>query len=72
VTVVASDADNLYITMSGRLLNEKLFIVARAEDTGSEQKLLRAGATVSSLPTRLVAPASHRPSCVRPLSIFLS
>jgi voltage-gated potassium channel len=44
VTVVASDADNLYITMSGRLLNERLFIVARAEDSGSEQKLLRAGA----------------------------
>jgi voltage-gated potassium channel len=28
VTVVASDADNLYITMSARLLNAKLFIVA--------------------------------------------
>src|SRR5438067_11367220 len=44
VTVAASDADNLYITMSARLLNEHLFIVARAEDSASEQKLLRAGA----------------------------
>ncbi len=44
VTVVASDADNLYITMSARLLSERLFIVARAEDERSEQKLLRAGA----------------------------
>ena len=44
VTVAASDADNLYITMSARLLNEKLFIVARAEDEEAEQKLLRAGA----------------------------
>lgn len=44
ITVVASDADNLYITMSGRLLNEKLFIVARAEDARSEPKLKRAGA----------------------------
>jgi voltage-gated potassium channel len=44
VTVVASDADNLYITMSARLLNDRLFIVARAEDERSEQKLLRAGA----------------------------
>jgi voltage-gated potassium channel len=45
VSVVSSDADNLYITMSARLLNERLFIVSRAEDESSEQKLLRAGAT---------------------------
>jgi voltage-gated potassium channel len=44
VTVVASDADNLYITMSARLLSDRIFIVARAEDERSEQKLLRAGA----------------------------
>ena len=44
VSVAASDADNLYITMSARLLNEKIFIVARADDERSEQKLLRAGA----------------------------
>jgi voltage-gated potassium channel len=44
VTVAASDSDNLFITMSARLLNDKLFIVARAEDVGSETKLLRAGA----------------------------
>jgi voltage-gated potassium channel len=45
VTVAASDADNLYITMSARLLNPHLFIVARAEDERAEQKLLRAGAS---------------------------
>jgi voltage-gated potassium channel len=44
VTVAASDADNLYITMSARLLNDRLFIVARAEDERAEQKLQRAGA----------------------------
>jgi voltage-gated potassium channel len=44
VTVVGSDADNLYITMSARLLNDKLFIVARAEDDQAEAKLQRAGA----------------------------
>ena len=44
VTAAASDADNLFITMSARLLNEKLLIVARAEDEGAEAKLLRAGA----------------------------
>jgi voltage-gated potassium channel len=45
VTVAASDADNLYITMSARLLNEKLYIVARAEDVASARKLERAGAS---------------------------
>ena len=44
VTLAASDADNLFITMSARLLNEKLTIVARAEEEGVEKKLLRAGA----------------------------
>ena len=44
VTVAASDADNLYITMSGRLLNDTLFIVARAEDEHADKKLVRAGA----------------------------
>lgn len=44
VTLAASDADNLYITMSARLLNEKLDIVARAEEDGADKKLLRAGA----------------------------
>lgn len=44
ITVVASDADNLFITMSTRLLNDKLFIVARAESDQAEQKLKRAGA----------------------------
>ncbi|MBI3821277.1 MAG: potassium channel protein [Planctomycetes bacterium] len=44
VTVMASDADNLFTTMSARLLNPRLLIVARVEDMQSEQKLKRAGA----------------------------
>ena len=45
VAVLRSDADNLFITMSARLLNDKLFIVARAEGELAEKKLLRAGAS---------------------------
>lgn len=45
VTVAASDADNLFVTMSARLLNDKLNIVARAEEDGAEKKLMRAGAS---------------------------
>jgi voltage-gated potassium channel len=44
IALVASDADNLFITMSARFLNEKIFIVARAEEEGAQRKLLRAGA----------------------------
>jgi voltage-gated potassium channel len=45
VTVLPSDADNLFITMSGRLLNDTLPIVARAEEEATAKKLLRAGAS---------------------------
>jgi voltage-gated potassium channel len=38
VAVVASDVGNVYITLTARSLNPKLFIVARAEDQGSQQK----------------------------------
>jgi len=44
VTVMASDADNLFTTMSARLLNPKVLIVARVEEMHSEEKLIRAGA----------------------------
>jgi voltage-gated potassium channel len=44
VAVMPSDADNLYTTMSARLLHKELFIVARVEDPKAEQKLRRAGA----------------------------
>jgi voltage-gated potassium channel len=50
VAAAPSDADNLYITMSARLINVRLFIVSRAEGEEAEQKLLRAGAD------RVVAP----------------
>lgn len=44
VTVLPADAANLYITLSARVLNPKLFIVARAEHESSEPKLRRVGA----------------------------
>jgi len=42
--VTASDATNVYLTLSGRTLSPDLFIVARARLVDSEPKLLRAGA----------------------------
>ena len=44
ITTVDSDANNVFVTLSARALNAKLFIVARANQDGSEAKLLQAGA----------------------------
>jgi voltage-gated potassium channel len=44
ISVLPTDAENLFVVLSARGLNPDLFIVARAVDEGAEQKLLRAGA----------------------------
>lgn len=44
ITVVGSDAANLYITLTARLLNPALQIVARAEEEEAEVKLRKVGA----------------------------
>ncbi|GAB4258693.1 MAG: potassium channel protein [Deferrisomatales bacterium] len=44
VTVLHSDAENLFVTLTARDLNPDLFIIARYEEERSEAKLLRAGA----------------------------
>lgn len=65
VSVVNTDTENLYIELTARGLNKDLYIVARAGDEGSEQKLMRAGATrvlrlprVTGLIERCLPPAS--------------
>jgi len=50
VTVVASDADNLFITMTARGLNPGVYILARADGEATEKKLLRAGANQVVMP----------------------
>lgn len=50
ITVVASDADNLFITMTARVLNPGVFILARADEEQTEKKLLRAGANKVIMP----------------------
>ena len=68
VTAAASDADNLFITMSARLINERLFIVARAESEGADVKLRRAGASRVVSPYNIgghrVAQAVLRPNAM--------
>lgn len=44
IVTTSSDATNLYVILSARLLNAKLFIASRAVDESSVPKMLRAGA----------------------------
>lgn len=44
ITAVDSDADNVYITLTARSLNPEVFIVARASEPKSPERLYRAGA----------------------------
>lgn len=44
VAALTADAENLFVTLSGRSLNDRLFIVARAREEESVPKLTRAGA----------------------------
>lgn len=44
-TVLPTDADNLYVVLSARLLSADLQIVARAGDDRATQKMMQAGAT---------------------------
>lgn len=52
ITAVDSDADNVYVTLTARVLRPDLFIIARTNLEGSEEKLKRAGAN------RVVSPYS--------------
>ncbi len=44
VAVLKTDSDNVYVTLTARQLNPKLFIIARAGEMKSENKLRAAGA----------------------------
>jgi len=45
ISVVTSDSENVYITLTARGLNADLFILARSSENGSDIKLKRAGAS---------------------------
>ncbi|MCA9080640.1 MAG: potassium channel protein [Planctomycetaceae bacterium] len=51
-TVLASDADNVYVVLTARMLSSNVQIVARASEDAAVQKLQRAGAT------RVISPFS--------------
>lgn len=53
VSVLTSDVENVYVTLTARGLNRDLFILSRATDPGAEIKLIRAGASKVVSPYRL-------------------
>jgi voltage-gated potassium channel len=44
VAALATDADNLFVLLSAKGLNSKIFVAARAAEEGAEEKMRRAGA----------------------------
>jgi voltage-gated potassium channel len=68
VSVVTSDTENVYITLTARGLNPDLYILARSGDPGSEIKLKRAGANKVVSPYHIggtrMAQAILRPNVV--------
>lgn len=70
-----TDAINVFITLSARAINEKLFIVARSIREDDEPKLLRAGAnrviTPASLGGRRLVSLVLRPTVVEWLDVLV-
>jgi len=68
VTAVKSDADNVFISLSAKGLRPDIFILARASDVTSENKLLRAGASRVVCPYQIggrrMAEILHKPTVV--------
>ena len=50
VAAISSDAENVYVALSAKVLNPNLVIAARASDEQAEEKLRRAGATTVFTP----------------------
>jgi voltage-gated potassium channel len=65
VSLLPRDSDNLYVILTGRELNPKLYIVSRAEDEVGERRLRRAGVnrlvSTYSLAARKLADGLLRP-----------
>ena len=76
VTAVDADSDNIYVTLSARILRPDLFIVARANREDAEPKLRLAGANRVLSPYtiggRRMASLAMRPTAVEFVDTVLS
>lgn len=53
ITTLPIDADNLFIVLSARQINQKLTIISRASDDNSDKKLYTAGANNVIMPDKI-------------------
>jgi voltage-gated potassium channel len=53
LTVLPDDADNVFIVLSARALNDKIQIISRASNSGSVPKLKKAGANSVIMPDKI-------------------
>jgi voltage-gated potassium channel len=53
VAALATDADNLFVLLSAKGLNAKIYVAARAAEEGAEEKMRRAGADAVFAPYSL-------------------
>lgn len=53
VCVLPSDAENLYVILTAKELNQQVYIISRSEEEESEHRLLRAGANRVMFPYTL-------------------
>jgi len=69
VAALATDADNLFVLLSAKGLNQKIFVAARAAEEGAEEKMRRAGADAVFAPYSItghrLAQALLRPHVVK-------
>jgi len=69
VAALATDADNLFVMLSAKGLNPRLYVAARAAEEGAEEKMKRAGADAVFAPYALtghrLAQALLRPHVVQ-------
>jgi voltage-gated potassium channel len=76
VTAIDTDAENIYVTLSARVLRPDIFIVARANRTDSEPKLRLAGANRIISPYKIggrrMASLAMRPTAVEFVDTILS
>jgi voltage-gated potassium channel len=50
ISTIASESENVFVSLSARQINPDIFITARAESSSAEKKLIRAGADRVVLP----------------------
>jgi voltage-gated potassium channel len=53
ITTLPEDADNVFIVLTARSLNERIVIISRASDDNSDKKLKKAGANNVIMPDKI-------------------